>query len=144
MSSQEALACQQAWNAYLIITSSNNNWSKSMGFRKNSVLPSRLIRQAKHCLIDWSVFDSAHIKRNPLICLIHLYLNIFSLLPPKKTVVWLPFALCVLLYLYFLLCSCKVISFFPFFFFLSYRYICFSLCTFLYLSLYWPYSSTRC
>jgi hypothetical protein len=60
MSSQEALAFQQGWNAYLLITASNNIWSKSMGFRKNSVFPSRLIRQVRHCLSDWSVFDSAH------------------------------------------------------------------------------------
>jgi hypothetical protein len=63
MSSQETLAFQQGWNAYLIIASSNNNRSKSMGFRKNSVFRSKLIRQAKYCLIDWSAFDSAHIKQ---------------------------------------------------------------------------------
>jgi hypothetical protein len=44
MSSQEELAWQQYWNAYLLINS-NKDWYKSMGFQKNNIYSDRLIWQ---------------------------------------------------------------------------------------------------
>jgi hypothetical protein len=40
----EALAFQQSCKAYEIVTSEDKSWFKSMGFRKNSFFPNRLIR----------------------------------------------------------------------------------------------------
>jgi len=53
----EALAFQQSWKAYEIVTSSDKSWYKSMGFRKNSIFPNRLSQRAKHSLADLKLFE---------------------------------------------------------------------------------------
>jgi hypothetical protein len=63
LSSDEALAFQMTWSAYLNITSPVKNWWKTTGYRKNSVFLRRLRNQIKHCIIDWIEFDSVHIKQ---------------------------------------------------------------------------------
>jgi hypothetical protein len=63
MTSPEALAFQQGWNAYLLLTDVNKCWTRELGFRINSRFFNRLVRQVNHCLIDWSGFDCVHIKQ---------------------------------------------------------------------------------
>ena len=56
MSSDEGLAFQQSWNAYLI-TTTPNSWMRSLGCRGNSVFPRRLVQQATHSLVEWLTFE---------------------------------------------------------------------------------------
>jgi hypothetical protein len=64
LSPKEALAFQQTWSTYLIITSDEENIRKSLGFRKNSVFFRRLRKQINHFIIDWLEFDPIHIGQN--------------------------------------------------------------------------------
>ncbi|CAF3901329.1 unnamed protein product [Rotaria sp. Silwood1] len=49
----EALDYQQSWEAYIIATSTNRNYYKSMGFRKNSFFLNRLAARAHHgCIMN--------------------------------------------------------------------------------------------
>lgn len=85
LNSPEALSFQLTWNAYPTITS-NKTWYKSMGFRKNSILPNRLIDQVKHCLMDWMDFDAVHVKQyeyfKKLTNIINSFIYKYYLLPP--------------------------------------------------------------
>ena len=63
MGAEEALAYQQSLNAYLIITSPDKSWVKSIGLRRNSKFPCRLIRRIHHSVIDWIEFDTVHAKQ---------------------------------------------------------------------------------
>ncbi len=58
--SQEALDYQQTWEAFLIATSPNREYYKSMGFRKNSVFPNRLAARAHHLNLDLFTLFSIH------------------------------------------------------------------------------------
>ena len=68
----DALSFQQSWQAFQIITSPDGSWLRSMGFRKNSKFPNRLIERAQHSLRDWRIFQQIqkeqyeHYKRNTL------------------------------------------------------------------------------
>ncbi|CAF3057532.1 unnamed protein product [Rotaria socialis] len=46
----EALDYQQSWEAYVIATSTNRIYYKSMGFRKNSIFPNRLVAITFFCI----------------------------------------------------------------------------------------------
>ena len=59
LNSDEGLAFQQSWNAYLIITLPNS-WMRSLRFRSNSKFPRRLINQATHCMVEWLTFEEVH------------------------------------------------------------------------------------
>jgi hypothetical protein len=53
---QEVLDFQQTWEAYLIATSPNRTYYKSMGFRKNSIFPNRLAASGHHVNLDLFTF----------------------------------------------------------------------------------------
>jgi hypothetical protein len=63
LSADEALAFQQSWNTYLIITSPDPRLFGVVGLRQNSAFFNRLRLQAKSCLIDWLEFDETHCKQ---------------------------------------------------------------------------------
>jgi hypothetical protein len=61
--SHEASEYQLTWEAYLIATSPNRFYYKSMGFRKNSVFLNRLAARAHHVNLDLFSFFCAHEKQ---------------------------------------------------------------------------------
>ena len=60
---EEAICYQNTWTAYLIATSPDKSWYKSMKFRKNSFFPKRLALRAQHTRIDWLEFDEIQCKQ---------------------------------------------------------------------------------
>jgi hypothetical protein len=74
----EALSFQQSWTAYKIATSPDNEeWYRSMGFKKNEFFPKRLTERAKHTLIDWKDFKEVHKQQYEFFKSNTHYLNIF-------------------------------------------------------------------
>ena len=53
------------------------SWIKSMGFRRNSVFPKRLIERAQHTLEDWRTFESIQKQDFEFYKKDSLYLNMF-------------------------------------------------------------------
>lgn len=58
--SLDANAFQQTWQAYKIITSSDMNWYKTMGFNKRSIFPNRLKRRITHSLAEYEDFTKIY------------------------------------------------------------------------------------
>jgi len=63
--SNEASAFNETFEAYMIITYPDrfSLYYKSMGFRRNSKFPERLVRRAKHIYIDLFSFFTIHEKQ---------------------------------------------------------------------------------
>lgn len=57
LTSEEALVYQQTWNTYLIVTSPDKIWLRSMSFRNNSKFSRRLIEKINHSVLDGIDFD---------------------------------------------------------------------------------------
>lgn len=76
-SAPDALSFQQSWKAYEIIKSPDTSWIKSMGFRRNSIFPKRLIERARHTLEDWRAFEPIQKENFECYKKSTTYLNIF-------------------------------------------------------------------
>ena len=63
LTADEAVAYQQSWNAYLVITFPDKSWLRMMGLRSNSRFSRRLIEKVHHSLIDWIDFDQVQMKQ---------------------------------------------------------------------------------
>jgi hypothetical protein len=75
MKAPEALACQQSWKAFEIATSNDKTWYKSMGFRRNSVVPNRLARRARHTLANLEAFEEIQKQQYSFLVKDTKYLN---------------------------------------------------------------------
>ena len=61
--SDEALAFQTNWLAYLHIKSPDRSWWSASSFRKSSVFLRRLRNQVTSCVIEWIHFENIHAKQ---------------------------------------------------------------------------------